>query len=162
MIDRLTIDSKNNSRLIQSLETCVSESHGLVEIQDMDDEKSFDAFSTKMACPKCGFSIQELEPRLFSFNSPSGACPSCDGLGYKSKIDLSKLIVRPELSLNQGAIKDWDASHTYHNRYLLNRVSQTFGFSLDTPFEDLLETEKEIVLYGSDEEVDFSYVSKRF
>ena len=62
VIDRLTIDSKNNSRLIQSLETCVSESNGLVEIQDMDDEKSFDAFSTKMACPKCGFSIQELEP----------------------------------------------------------------------------------------------------
>ena len=91
VIDRLTIDSKNNSRLIQSLETCVSESNGLVEIQDMDDEKSFDAFSTKMACPKCGFSIQELEPRLFSFNSPSGACPSCDGLGYKSKIDLSEL-----------------------------------------------------------------------
>jgi excinuclease ABC subunit A len=161
VVDRLTIDSKNNSRLIQSLETCVSESNGLLEIQDMDDEKSFDAFSTKMACPKCGFSIQELEPRLFSFNSPSGACPSCDGLGYKSKIDLSKLIVRPELSLNQGAIKDWDASHTYHNRYLLNRVSQAFGFSLDMPFEDLSEKDKEIVLYGSHDEVNFSYVSKR-
>ena len=161
VVDRLTVDSKNNSRLIQSLETCITESNGLIEIQNMDDEKNFDAFSTKMACPKCGFSIQELEPRLFSFNSPSGACPSCDGLGYKSTIDLSKLIVRPELSLNQGAIKDWDASHTYHNRYLLNRVSQTFGFSLDTPFEDLLENEKEIILYGSDDDVDFSYVSKR-
>ena len=161
VVDRLTVDLKNNSRLIQSLETCVSESNGLIEIQDMDNKDVFDAFSTKMACPKCGFSIQELEPRLFSFNSPSGACPSCDGLGYKSKIDLSKLIVRPELSLNQGAIKDWDASHTYHNRYLLNRVSQTFGFSLDTPFEDLLKKEKEILLYGSEEEVDFSYVSKR-
>ena len=161
VVDRLTVDLKNNSRLIQSLETCVTESNGLIEIQDMDDKDVLDAFSTKMACPKCGFSIQELEPRLFSFNSPSGACPSCDGLGYKSKIDLSKLIVRPELSLNQGAIKDWDASHTYHNRYLLNRVSQTFGFSLDTPFEDLLKKEKEILLYGSEEEVDFSYVSKR-
>ena len=161
VVDRLTVDLKNNSRLIQSLETCVSESNGLIEIQDMDNKDVFDAFSTKMACPKCGFSIQELEPRLFSFNSPSGACPSCDGLGYKSKIDLSKLIVRPELSLNQGAIKDWDASHTYHNRYLLSRVSQTFGFSLDTPFEDLLKKEKEILLYGSEEEVDFSYVSKR-
>ena len=161
VVDRLTVELKNNSRLIQSLETCVTESNGLIEIQDMDNKDVFDVFSTKMACPKCGFSIQELEPRLFSFNSPSGACPSCDGLGYKSKIDLSKLIVRPELSLNQGAIKDWDASHTYHNRYLLNRVSQTFGFSLDTPFEDLLKKEKEILLYGSEEEVDFSYVSKR-
>tara|TARA_S200000501_G_scaffold148962_1_gene140515 strand:- start:4095 stop:6191 length:2097 start_codon:yes stop_codon:yes gene_type:complete len=127
----------------------------------MDDESINDSYSTKMACPKCGFSIQELEPRLFSFNSPSGACSSCDGLGYKSKIDLSKLILRPELSLNQGAIKDWDASHTYHNQYLLNRVSNTIGFSLDTPFENLTDKEQEIILYGSTEEINFSYVSKR-
>ena len=125
VIDRLSVVSKNNSRLIQSLETCITESNGLVEILDMDNESINDSYSTKMACPKCGFSIQELEPRLFSFNSPSGACSSCDGLGYKSKIDLSKLILRPELSLNQGAIRDWDASHTYHNQYLLNRVSNS-------------------------------------
>ena len=161
VVDRLSVVSKNNSRLIQSLETCVTESNGLVEILDMDNESINDSYSTKMACPKCGFSIQELEPRLFSFNSPSGACSSCDGLGYKSKIDLSKLILRPELSLNQGAIKDWDASHTYHNQYLLNRVSNTIGFSLDTPFENLTDKEQEIILYGSTEEINFSYVSKR-
>jgi excinuclease ABC subunit A len=161
VVDRLSVVSKNNSRLIQSLETCITESNGLVEILDMDNESLSDSYSTKMACPKCGFSIQELEPRLFSFNSPSGACSSCDGLGYKSKIDLSKLILRPELSLNQGAIKDWDASHTYHNQYLLNRVSNTIGFSLDTPFENLTDKEQEIILYGSTEEINFSYVSKR-
>ncbi len=161
VVDRLSVVSKNNSRLIQSLETCITESNGLVEILDMDNESINDSYSTKMACPKCGFSIQELEPRLFSFNSPSGACSSCDGLGYKSKIDLSKLILRPELSLNQGAIKDWDASHTYHNQYLLNRVSNTIGFSLDTPFENLTDKEQEIILYGSTEEINFSYVSKR-
>ncbi|MFL2733444.1 MAG: excinuclease ABC subunit UvrA [Gammaproteobacteria bacterium] len=161
VVDRLSVVSKNNSRLIQSLETCITESNGLVEILDMDNESINDSYSTKMACPKCGFSIQELEPRLFSFNSPSGACSSCDGLGYKSKIDLSKLILRPELSLNQGAIKDWDASHTYHNKYLLNRVSNTIGFSLDTPFENLTDKEQEIILYGSTEEINFSYVSKR-
>ncbi|RCL41706.1 MAG: excinuclease ABC subunit UvrA [Gammaproteobacteria bacterium] len=161
VVDRLSVVSNNNSRLIQSLETCITESNGLVEILDMDDESINDSYSTKMACPKCGFSIQELEPRLFSFNSPSGACSSCDGLGYKSKIDLSKLILRPELSLNQGAIKDWDASHTYHNQYLLNRVSNTIGFSLDTPFENLTDKEQEIILYGSTEEINFSYVSKR-
>ena len=161
VIDRLSVVSKNNSRLIQSLETCITESNGLVEILDMDNESINDSCSTKMACPKCGFSIQELEPRLFSFNSPSGACSSCDGLGYKSKIDLSKLILRPELSLNQGAIRDWDASHTYHNQYLLNRVSNTIGFSLDTPFENLTDKEQEIILYGSTEEINFSYVSKR-
>ena len=161
VIDRLSVVSKNNSRLIQSLETCITESNGLVEILDMDNESINDSYSTKMACPKCGFSIQELEPRLFSFNSPSGACSSCDGLGYKSKIDLSKLILRPELSLNQGAIRDWDASHTYHNQYLLNRVSNTIGFSLDTPFENLTDKEQEIILYGSTEEINFSYVSKR-
>ncbi len=161
VVDRLSVVSKNNSRLIQSLETCITESNGLVEILDMDNESINDSYSTKMACPKCGFSIQELEPRLFSFNSPSGACSSCDGLGYKSKIDLSKLILRPELSLNQGAIKDWDANHTYHNQYLLNRVSNTIGFSLDTPFENLTDKEQEIILYGSTEEINFSYVSKR-
>ena len=161
VVDRLSVVSKNNSRLIQSLETCITESNGLVEILDMDNESINDSYSTKMACPKCGFSIQELEPRLFSFNSPSGACSSCDGLGYKSQIDLSKLILRPELSLNQGAIKDWDASHTYHNQYLLNRVSNTIGFSLDTPFENLTDKEQEIILYGSTEEINFSYVSKR-
>ena len=161
VVDRLSVVSKNNSRLIQSLETCITESNGLVEILDMDNASINDSYSTKMACPKCGFSIQELEPRLFSFNSPSGACSSCDGLGYKSKIDLSKLILRPELSLNQGAIKDWDASHTYHNQYLLNRVSNTIGFSLDTPFENLTDKEQEIILYGSTEEINFSYVSKR-
>ena len=161
VVDRLSVVSKNNSRLIQSLETCISESNGLVEILDMDDESINDSYSTKMACPRCGFSIQELEPRLFSFNSPSGACSSCDGLGYKSQIDLSKLILRPELSLNQGAIKDWDASHTYHNKYLLNRVSDTIGFSLDTPFENLTDKEQKIILYGSNEEINFSYVSKR-
>ena len=161
VVDRLSVVSKNNSRLIQSLETCITESNGLVEILDMDNESINDSYSTKMACPKCGFSIQELEPRLFSFNSPSGACSSCDGLGYKSKIDLSKLILRPELSLNQGAIRDWDASHTYHNQYLLNRVSNTIGFSLDTPFENLTDKEQEIILYGSTEEINFSYVSKR-
>ena len=161
VVDRLSVVSKNNSRLIQSLETCITESNGLVEILDMDNESINDSYSTKMACPKCGFSIQELEPRLFSFNSPSGACSSCDGLGYKSKIDLSKLILRPELSLNQGAIRDWDASHTYHNQYLLNRVSNAIGFSLDTPFENLTDKEQEIILYGSTEEINFSYVSKR-
>ena len=161
VVDRLSVVSKNNSRLIQSLETCITESNGLVEILDMDDESINDSYSTKMACPRCGFSIQELEPRLFSFNSPSGACSSCDGLGYKSQIDLSKLILRPELSLNQGAIKDWDASHTYHNKYLLNRVSDTIGFSLDTPFENLTDKDQKIILYGSSEEINFSYVSKR-
>ena len=161
IIDRLTVNDENRSRVMQSLETCITESEGLVEICDMDNLAEKASYSTKMACPKCGFSIPDLEPRLFSFNSPSGACKSCDGLGYKSQVDLAKLIVRPELSLNQGAVKDWDVSHTYHNRYILNRVGKKFAISMDTPFEELPDDQRNIILYGSSDDVDFSYTSKR-
>jgi excinuclease ABC subunit A len=114
-----------------------------------------------MACPVCGYSIPELEPRLFSFNSPAGACKSCDGLGFKAEIDLKKVISRPELSLNQGAVRGWDASHMYRH-YLLRCVSNHFNFSLDLPFEELPKKTQEMVLYGSTpEDVDFSYTSKR-
>ena len=114
-----------------------------------------------MACPVCGYSIPELEPRLFSFNSPAGACKSCDGLGFKAEIDLKKVISRPELSLNQGAVRGWDASHMYRH-YLLRCVSNHFDFSLDIPFEELPKKTQEMVLYGSaPDDVDFSYTSKR-
>ena len=114
-----------------------------------------------MACSICGYSIPELEPRLFSFNSPSGACMACDGLGTKAEIDLLKVVSQPEFSLNQGAIRGWDINHMYRH-YLLRCVSNHYDFSLDDPFEDLPENIKKIVLEGSgNEDVDFSYTSKR-
>ena len=119
------------------------------------------SYSTQMACSICGFSIPELEPRHFSFNSPTGACMSCDGLGTKAEIDILKVVSKPEFSLNQGAIRGWDINHMYRH-YLLRCVSKHFNFSLDEPFEDLPENIKKIVLEGSGiEDVDFSYTSKR-
>ena len=161
VIDRLSISKKNKSRLSESIETALRESDGIVTISFLDESKKDITFSTKMACTECGFSIASLEPRLFSFNSPSGACDDCDGLGQKSQVDRRKVIVRPELSLNQGAIEGWDSSQMYHH-YLLNRVAKHYGISLDEPFEDLSENIKEKILNGSSGEIiDFSYVSKR-
>ena len=161
VVDRLSIKKDNLSRLVQSIETALNESNGLVEFLSAGDDQEALTFSTKMACPVCGYSIPELEPRLFSFNSPAGACKSCDGLGFKAEIDLKKVISRPELSLNQGAVRGWDASHMYRH-YLLRCVSNHFNFSLDLPFEELPKKTQEMVLYGSTpEDIDFSYTSKR-
>ena len=161
VVDRLSIKKDNQSRMVQSIETALAESNGLVEFLSADENSEILTFSTKMACPVCGYSIPELEPRLFSFNSPAGACKSCDGLGFKAEIDLKKVISRPELSLNQGAVRGWDSSHMYRH-YLLRCVSNHFDFSLDSPFEELPNKIKEMVLYGSaPEDVDFSYTSKR-
>ncbi|MFL2754128.1 MAG: excinuclease ABC subunit UvrA [Gammaproteobacteria bacterium] len=161
VVDRLSLKKENKSRLIQSIETALAESDGLVEFITIEDKSDELSFSTKMACSICGFSIAELEPRLFSFNSPSGACKGCDGLGFKAELDMLKVVSKPELSLNQGAIRGWDASHMYRH-YLLRCTSAQFNFSLDEPFEELPKKIQKIVLDGSfPEDVDFSYTSKR-
>ena len=161
VVDRTSAKIENKTRLVQSIETSLAETNGLVDILAAEDHKKKTSFSTQMACSICGFSIPELEPRLFSFNSPSGACMSCDGLGTKAEIDILKVVSKPEFSLNQGAIRGWDINHMYRH-YLLRCVSKHFNFSLDEPFEDLPENIKKIVLEGSGiEDVDFSYTSKR-
>ena len=161
VVDRTTAKFENKSRLVQSIETSLTETNGLVDIVSADNPKKKVSYSTQMACSICGFSIPELEPRIFSFNSPSGACMSCDGLGTKAEIDINKVVSKPEFSLNQGAIRGWDINHMYRH-YLLRCVSKHFNFSLDDPFEDLPENIKKIVLEGSEsEDVDFSYTSKR-
>ena len=161
VVDRTSAKIENKTRLVQSIETSLAETNGLVEILAAEDHKKKTSFSTQMACSICGFSIPELEPRLFSFNSPTGACMSCDGLGTKAEIDILKVVSKPEFSLNQGAIRGWDINHMYRH-YLLRCVSKHFNFSLDEPFEDLPENIKKIVLEGSGiEDVDFSYTSKR-
>ena len=161
VVDRTSAKIENKTRLVQSIETSLAETNGLVDILAAEDHKIKTSFSTQMACSICGFSIPELEPRLFSFNSPTGACMSCDGLGTKAEIDILKVVSKPEFSLNQGAIRGWDINHMYRH-YLLRCVSKHFNFSLDEPFEDLPENIKKIVLEGSGiEDVDFSYTSKR-
>ena len=161
IVDRTSGKLENKSRIVQSIETCLAETNGLVEVVSAENSDKKKSYSTKMACSICGYSIPELEPRLFSFNSPSGACMACDGLGTKAEIDILKVVSQPEFSLNQGAIRGWDINHMYRH-YLLRCVSNHYDFSLDDPFEDLPENIKKIVLEGSgNEDIDFSYTSKR-
>ena len=161
VVDRTSAKIDNKTRLVQSIETSLAETNGLVDIMAAENHEKKMSYSTQMACSICGFSIPELEPRLFSFNSPTGACMSCDGLGTKAEIDILKVVSKPEFSLNQGAIRGWDINHMYRH-YLLRCVSKHFNFSLDEPFEGLPENIKKIVLEGSGiEDVDFSYTSKR-
>ena len=157
VVDRTSAKIDNKTRLVQSIETSLAETNGLVDIMAAENHEKKMSYSTQMACSICGFSIPELEPRLFSFNSPTGACMSCDGLGTKAEIDILKVVSKPEFSLNQGAIRGWDINHMYRH-YLLRCVSKHFNFSLDEPFEGLPENIKKIVVEGSGiEDVDFSY-----
>ncbi|GIT61931.1 MAG: hypothetical protein Ct9H300mP20_17580 [Gammaproteobacteria bacterium] len=114
-----------------------------------------------MACPECGYSIPELEPRLFTFNNPSGACPECEGLGVKPYVDEGKVLHEPEFSLSEGAIRGWDSSHRYHF-HLIRCLSKQYDFSLDEPFKNLDKKIKDLVLLGTEGEVvNFSWRNKR-
>ena len=114
-------------------------------------------FNARFACPVCSYSLSELEPRLFSFNSPVGACPSCDGLGHQDYFDPARVVAFPSLSLASGAIKGWDRRNAYYFA-LLEGVARHYRFELDTPFEDLPASVREVVLHGSGEEaIKFSY-----
>ncbi|MEK9996682.1 MAG: excinuclease ABC subunit UvrA, partial [Halieaceae bacterium] len=118
-------------------------------------------FSARYACPSCGHSIDELEPRLFSFNNPAGACSSCDGLGVTQFFDESRVVLHPESSLAEGAIRGWDRRNVYYF-HLLRSLSKHYGFDMDKPFEKLSQQHRDVILYGSGgEEIEFSYVNDR-
>lgn len=160
VIDRLKVKSNIQSRLADSLETALNLSNGLVIIQMMDDNgkplKEF-TFSSKFACAYCGYSLAELEPRLFSFNNPSGACPTCDGLGVKQFIDHSKVVFNDSLSLADGAIRNWDRNHFYYFS-MLGSLAKHYDFDLETPFKKLPKKIQDLILYGSGEtEIQFRY-----
>jgi excinuclease ABC subunit A len=161
VVDRLKVDGDQRLRLAESIETALNLSDGQVVVQSMDDAFEPMMFSSKFACSQCGYSIASLEPRLFSFNSPFGACQTCDGLGVHQYFDPDRLIVDPELSLASGVIKGWDRRSLYYF-HLLKCVGTHYGFALDTEWQDLSEAHRHTVLYGSgDEVIDFSYVSDR-
>ena len=161
VVDRLKVDQEQRLRLAESIETALNLSDGQVVIQSMDDEFAPMVFSSKFACSHCGYSIASLEPRLFSFNSPFGACQTCDGLGVHQYFDPDRLITDPELSLSSGAIKGWDRRSLYYY-HLLKCIASHYGFDLDTEWQDLSPAHQHVVLYGSgDEAIDFSYVSDR-
>lgn len=151
VIDRLKINDQIKSRVTDSIETAVRYSNGKVKTLNLDNMHE-QLYSTKFSCPSCDYSIGELEPRMFSFNNPSGACEKCDGLGQVSYFSSSKLITHPSLSLSEGAIKGWskDNSYTYQ---IITSIAKHFKFSLDTPWQDLDENIKQIILYGNKQEL---------
>jgi excinuclease ABC subunit A len=160
VVDRLTIKSDIKQRLAESLETALHLSNGLAIVDYLDKSSSKPLlFSSLWACPKCGYSIEELEPRLFSFNNPKGACPACDGLGTCEIFDAEKVVHRPDLSLRAGAIKGWDARTLYHYQ-ILKALATHYHFSMETPFNRLPKKIQTVILYGSgDAKIEFSYIN---
>lgn len=158
IIDRLTINKENETRIYDSVEQALRLSKGLVLILTEDGRELL--FSERFSCPYCDTSLPEIEPSLFSFNSPYGACPECDGLGVKIEF-APDLIIDEELSITDGAIRPWKNSR-YEEFYLrrLEVLAKRYGFSLDVPFKDLPSNVKEIILYGSNEPLTFRFYSR--
>ncbi|QFU03188.1 UvrABC system protein A [Halomonas sp. THAF5a] len=161
VVDRIKVREGLQQRLAESFETALTLADGTAMIHFMDGEAEDLAFSSRFACPVCGYSIAELEPRMFSFNNPAGACSTCDGLGVQQFFDPDKLISHPELSLAEGVIKGWDRRSVYYFNQL-QAVADHYRFTLETPWQDLARHEREVVLYGSgSDEIAFHYVNDR-
>ncbi|HLF10946.1 MAG TPA: excinuclease ABC subunit UvrA, partial [Gammaproteobacteria bacterium] len=149
VIDRLTVKPEMEQRLAESFETALALAEGVALVARLDTPKAAPlAFSNKFACPICGYSITELEPRLFSFNNPSGACPDCDGLGVRMFFDPQRVVAHPNLSLSGGAIRGWDHRNGYYFQ-MIQSLADHYKFDITVPFEKLSEKIKKIVLYGS-------------
>jgi excinuclease ABC subunit A len=160
VVDRLKVKPDIKQRLAESFETALRLADGRAIAMEMDGGRE-QVFSSKFACPTCGYSLQELEPRLFSFNNPMGACPECDGLGHIEFFDPKRIVAFPNLSLASGAIKGWDRRNQFYFQMLSN-LAAFYEFDLDTPFEKLPEPARQAVLYGSGKQaIPFTYVNER-
>ena len=160
VIDRVKIRSDIKQRLAESFETALRIAEGRAIALEMDTGKEH-IFSNKFACPVCGYSLQELEPRLFSFNNPMGACPECDGLGHIEFFDPKRIVAFPNLSLASGAVKGWDRRNQFYFQ-MLSSLAKHYKFDLDLPFEDLPEKAQQAVLFGSGKEkIPFAYINER-
>jgi excinuclease ABC subunit A len=162
VIDRLKVRPEAQLRLSETMETALNQADGLAIISYMDDDDKADiVFSARYACPECGFAIKELEPRLFSFNNPAGACSACDGLGVDQYFDESLIVQHPEASLSQGAIRGWDKRSVYYY-HMLTSLAGHFGFNVDSPFETLTKKHRDTILHGSGkEEITFNYINDK-
>jgi len=160
VVDRIKVKADIQQRLAESFETALRLADGRAIALEMDTGKE-QLFSSKFSCPVCSYSLQELEPRLFSFNNPMGACPSCDGLGQISFFDPKRVVAHPELSLASGAIKGWDRRNQFYFR-LLQNLAKHAKFDLETPFENLPKKVQDLILYGSgDQEIPFEYLNEK-
>ena len=167
VIDRVKVPEKKKMsddfrlRLSESVENALTLGEGILKTLDLDNKDDEITYSSKMACPKCGYSIPELEPRLFTFNNPSGACPDCEGLGIKPYVDEKRIIYDERFSIQEGAIRGWDINRKYHY-HMMKCLSKQYNFSLEEPFSDLNTEIRDLILNGSNGEiVDFSWTNKR-
>ena len=161
VVDRFKVRADLAPRLAESFETALELSGSTAVIADMDNPDAEELmFSASFACPHCGYSLAELEPRLFSFNNPAGACPTCDGLGVEQFFDPDKVVQNEEVSLAAGAIKGWDRRSFYYFG-LLKAVAEHYGFDIEAPFKSLPKKIRQIILHGSQDEIEFVYVNDR-
>ncbi len=160
VVDRLKVNVEAKQRMAESFETALRHADGRALAVEMDTGVEH-LFSAKFACPICSYSLPELEPRLFSFNNPMGACPKCDGLGVISFFDPKRIVATPSLSLNSGAIKGWDRRNQFYHQLLVG-LSLHYGFDIEQAFEQLPEDVRQVVLYGSGkQEIAFQYINER-
>ena len=161
VVDRFKVRTDLQQRLAESFETALELSGGVVVVAPMDGDGEEHVFSANFACPHCGYSMRELEPRLFSFNNPAGACPTCDGLGVQQYFDAERVIQNPNLSLADGAIVGWDKRNFYYFQILVS-LSEHYKFKLTTPFNELPKKIQDTILHGSGHtEIEFKYVNDR-
>ncbi len=162
IVDRFRVKEDLRLRLAESFETALRLADGVARIAWMDDPDAEEiTFSDRFACNVCGYSLTELEPRLFSFNNPTGACPSCDGLGVKQFFDPDRVVVNPSLSLAGGAIRGWDRRTTYYYQ-MIQSLASHYEFDIETPFDELPQKLRDIILYGSGKDkIDFFYANSR-
>jgi excinuclease ABC subunit A len=160
VIDRVKVKAEIKQRLAESFETALRLAEGRAIALEMDSGVEH-IYSNKFACANCGYSLQELEPRLFSFNNPMGACPECDGLGHIEFFDPKRIVAFPNLSLASGAIKGWDRRNQFYFQ-MLTAIAAYYDFELDTPFEQLPEKSQQVILYGSGKQtIPFTYINER-
>lgn len=164
VVDRLRLKEEAISRLNESIQLALQQGEGLVEVENLDEPGQIRLFNQHLSCPDCGFSFPEIEPRLFSFNSPFGACKACHGLGARQELIVEKIIPVPSLSINQGAIRPWsrslEQSSGSYLRSLLEALQRELDFDLDTPFEKLSPEIQQLLLYGSDQRLQVKYQGK--
>jgi excinuclease ABC subunit A len=159
VVDRIRVREDLKQRLAESFETAIALTDGIAVISPMDEDSTLEEklFSARYACPYCDYSLQELEPRMFSFNNPNGACPDCDGLGVSQFFDPDRVVSSTHVSLAGGAVRGWDRRNAYYFQ-IIQALAKHYGFDVDTPFEELPGKIRNIVLYGSgDEIIEFRY-----